>query len=214
MSTAWRTATVYICAAIGGFVAAIADMVQKEDASAIAKMTSVSARHMAVTMQPHWILLLLVILATALCFVFQPTERKQSFGVGVGIIAAIMTVTPYKQPPTGAPLIEKIDRGHLGALLHYAQANVADVFEVQAANLGQSAAVVGVSVFLKSSSQELYQKNVLEPGSAGQFRFDLKDSSASDRIGYLVDVNGIRLQPRELEVGRGPLSAVPGSLGS
>src|SRR4051812_25125326 len=56
---------------------------------------------MELVMRPYVILLVLVLLATALCFVFQPGDRKQSFAVGVGIIAAIMTVTPYRQPPTG-----------------------------------------------------------------------------------------------------------------
>jgi hypothetical protein len=72
LGAAFEPISIYVCAAIGGFLAAIADLVQKEDASAVVKMTKVTARHMEVLMQPYWILMVLVLLAAALCFVFQP----------------------------------------------------------------------------------------------------------------------------------------------
>lgn len=95
--------TVYICAAIGGTIAAIADLVQKEQASAVLKMTSISARHLNLAMPPLYVFVIVVFLGVLLCFVFQPKNRKAGFAVGAGVIASIMTVTPYQPLQTGQP---------------------------------------------------------------------------------------------------------------
>ena len=52
--------TIYACAAIGGTIAAIADLVQKEKASAVLKMTTVSARHLDLAVPPLYIFLVVV----------------------------------------------------------------------------------------------------------------------------------------------------------
>ncbi|GAB4576506.1 MAG: hypothetical protein Tsb0019_00170 [Roseibium sp.] len=95
--------TIYLCAAIGGTIAALADLVQKEQASAVLKITTISARHLNLALQPLYVFLLVVILGVLLCFVFQPRNRKAGFAVGAGVIASIMTVTPYQPLQTGQP---------------------------------------------------------------------------------------------------------------
>jgi len=101
--TSVSMATIYVCAGIGGMIAAIADLVQKEQASAVLKMTTVSARHLNLAVPPLYIFLIVVFLGVLLCFVFQPNNRKAGFAVGAGVIASIMTVTPYQPLQTGQP---------------------------------------------------------------------------------------------------------------
>lgn len=95
--------TVYLCAAIGGTITAIADIVQKEQASAVLKMTSVSARHLDLAVPPLYVFAIVVVLGVLLCFVFQPNNRRAGFAVGAGVIASIMTVTPYQPLKSGLP---------------------------------------------------------------------------------------------------------------
>ena len=199
--------TLYICAAIGGFVASVADLVQKEDASAIQKMSFVSSKHLSIDMQPVWILLILVVLATALCFVFQPTERKQSFGIGIGIIAAIMTITPYKAPLTGAPPSPVADlRGgslpfallvdppiqNANAIVKVGGQPGILTFSIQ--NATREEAVISVSVLI--GGRDYFQKNIAGPSDRIQFAFEIPDGA--DRVRYVMEVNGDRLPTRTL----------------
>ncbi|MEH7848662.1 hypothetical protein [Rhizobium laguerreae] len=206
--------TVYACAAIGGFIAALADIVQKEEASAVSKLTSLSARHLQVTLEPYWILASLIVLATALCFVFQPNDRKQSFIVGMGIIAVIMTVTPYKQPLTGipsAPIAKTSYNGpsHVADVLVASSSGTASwplhnigndlagrlKFMVKARNRSKVNATVGLSVYDSKTEKEFYQKAFLEPGQATTFVFDLGEQR-SEPFRYAVEIQGRRLPPQ------------------
>jgi len=200
---------IYIAAAIGGLFAAIADIVQKEEASAVAKLTSLSARQMKVIMEPTWILAFLVILAAALCFVFQPRDRKQSFMVGLGIIAGIMTVTPYKQPLTGIPPDMKAEATSNDILFQRAefiaeQSHVApagkNLFQLPVQNIGELDALVGVSVYDPISGQEFYQKNLLSGKRTQTFTFEVPGAATGSEILFTVDIDGKRLniQPSRL----------------
>ncbi|MCQ1855815.1 hypothetical protein [Neorhizobium galegae] len=203
-----KVTTIYTCSAIGGFIAAIADVVQKEEASAVSKLTSMSARQLQVTMQPLWILLVLVALAAALCFVFQPTDRRHSFGIGMAIIAIIMTVTPYRQPPTGFPgaainatPTTSVERG----IIHLVDApgpdaNVSpppaeqpaqghNIFNVRAQNMSSQPSVIGVSVYSPDIGQEYYQKIIVRPGEAVSLPFALSLPPGNE-FEYIVEVDG------------------------
>jgi hypothetical protein len=214
-----NTGTIYICAAIGGFIAAVADLVQKEEASAVEKITKVSARHLELTVQPLWTLSLLVILAAALCFVFQPKDRKQSFGVGVGIIAAIMTLTPYKGPLTGAPIdppavTDPAESYYAPAMVHRVsdkggflsgskRSGKNSLTEGQLAftvsNATSDEAVIAASIFV--GSRDYYQKYIANPGSDVTFAFQLPPNVRGQKVSYALEVNGKRLPNRTLTPG-------------
>lgn len=204
-----RVCTIYICAALGGFIAALADIVQKEEASAVSKLTSLTARHLGLLMAPYWVLIVLVILAVALCFVFQPSDRKQSFVVGMGIIAAVMTVTPYKQPPTGAPLPPaqtpvSSAAGSPKILWLVGQgipndrtwAENPDVFTVEIRNSAHAVVEVGLSVFNPVQGQDYYQKSAVQMGQAASLNFDLQNLPEGETLYYSFDIDGVRLPPQ------------------
>lgn len=220
-----RATIIYICAALGGLVAAIADVVQKEEASAVVKLTSMSARHLGLVMQPLYVLACLVCLAVALCMVFQPADRRQSFGVGMAIIAVIMTVTPYKQPLTGLPgsgpagvnssklngMVEIASNEEKPALGGYLSGGgigfPSPIFVMEVTNTSQVPAVVGVSVFLPTTGTEFYQKNIANPGQTIQVPFSLEGLLPGNQFNYRVDVNGRSLTAQSGEVQHGVTEA-------
>jgi hypothetical protein len=195
-SSAGKAATIYVCAAIGGFIAALADMVQKEDASAVEKLTSTTARHLHVTMEPYWILGILVAMATALCFVFQPNERKQSFLVGLGIIPAVMTVTPYKAPLTGTPkaMLPLSSSPNDGALwrgdARVIRANMAPVIPfgtVLVRNQTGEVHLISVNLFDPTRAQEFAQRQLVSPYSDFMFRFEPTLLSPMTQVQLSID---------------------------
>lgn len=211
-----KATVIYVCAALGGLIAAIADVVQKEEASAVAKLTSMSARHFGLTMQPLYVLALLVALAVALCMVFQPSDRRQSFGVGMAIIAVIMTVTPYKQPLTGLPTAEQMKSGGARArpIIELASNEElpnpdvyssggsgigfpAPMFVLNVKNSSDEPAIIGVSVFMPSTGNEFYQKNLAAPGHTIQVPFSLNDVLPGSAFQYRIDVNGKALEAQQ-----------------
>ena len=224
------TGTIYICAAIGGFIAAVADLVQKEEASAVEKITKVSARHLEFAVQPLWILSLLVVLAAALCFVFQPKDRKQSFGIGAGIIAGIMTLTPYKGPLTGVPANPTVAEPAKQTFYSQMIYRVSDEGEFleRPKSLGEDEltkgqlaftvsnetaeeAVIAASIFV--GSRDYYQKYIANPGSQVAFAFQLPPGASRQKVSYVLEVNGKRLPSRTLHISPGGF-AVSASISS
>lgn len=213
VSTTIKALSVYLCAAIGGFIASIADMVQKEEASAVTKLTALTARFLHVTMEPFWIFLSLVVLATLLCFVFQPSDRKQSFMAGMGIIALIMTITPYKQPLTGAatmtiPAAPSAMRHSIVPLSLVAGNDtllptvpgLPPTVTFGVSNRLPVGALVGIRIFDPDSSLELYQKVMLESFRGTQLHFELGTMAVTPRLYYAVELNGFRLPPQSIDL--------------
>ncbi len=195
----------YLCAALGGFIASIADIVQKEEASAVAKLTSVTARQLSLTMAPYSILIGLVIVAAALCFVFQPTNRRQSFTIGAGVIALIMTVTPYHQPPTGVPgpADSSGETGLLGiGPLHFVSARLVSesgrgILSFVVSNSTDTRSIISISVYIPSDKQEFLQKNIVDAGTSRTFEFDMKDVAPGQSVFYSVESEAERFPARE-----------------
>jgi hypothetical protein len=205
----WAAVTLYFCAAFGGFMAAVADIMQKEEASAVMKMTSLSAQHLAIQLSPVWILAGLTVSAIALCLVFQPKDRKQSFTVGAGVIAFVMTVTPYRQPETGVPeasATTTIPASSMWAeYLQYAsssgQGSVTEPGQRDHLNFvvyNNSPADAVVGIWVNFLNQEYYQKNSVSAGSRMDFRFQTSELALIDYINYAIEVDGQRMPLRTI----------------
>ncbi len=187
--------SLYLCAGFGGLIAAIADVVQKEEASAVVKLTSVSARQMRIELQPVWVLFVIVLFALFLCYVFQPRERRAAFAVGAGVIAFIMTVTPYKRPESGVV-------AESSSYLLTAPVRVAGNAEMlpiaMGAGLLKNQALIRVfndlpapveikiSLFDKTTSNVLEQRKTVLPEAEGEFAFYVGTNEEHIRAEFYV----------------------------
>lgn len=84
--------------AVGGVFAALADMIQKREASAISEVDQVLERVFETELADFNAILLVISLATALSFIFEPETKKKAFYTGAAVLALLMTVVPYNPP--------------------------------------------------------------------------------------------------------------------
>jgi len=84
--------------AVGGVVAALADVVQRGKASAIVKIADTMTDALNIAFPVLGVIFLLVGLAVALCCIFEPETKVKAFFVGAGILSIIMTFVPYELP--------------------------------------------------------------------------------------------------------------------
>lgn len=93
-------AAVALSSAIGALIAVLADLVQKEQASAIVQLATVINQFTEGFAVPvGGVGLLLVVLAVGMNFVLQPRNRLAGFYTGASIITVVMTGVPYDRPP-------------------------------------------------------------------------------------------------------------------
>jgi hypothetical protein len=194
--------TIYICAAIGGVIAAIADIVQKEQASAVMKLTTVSARHLELAVPPLYVFAIVVFLGLLLCFVFQPGNRRAGFAVGAGVIASIMTVTPYRPLQTGQPAetenttyllpgngfqVATTDIGRM--MLAMSLTDIA-VFPVK--NDLAVPVEVKMSFYDRNGQQAYEQSRAIAAGQTGIFEFSAKANQGQIKGEFFIEVAGER----------------------
>lgn len=205
--------TIYVCAAIGGTVAAIADLVQKEQASAVLKMTTISARHLNLAVPPLYIFGAIVILGVLLCFVFQPLNRRAGFAVGAGVIASIMTVTPYQPLQSGKPAETATGTSFLqGDLLQLATSDIgtlllaANLLDVAVLPVRNDLAVpveVKVSFHDRNGNQAYQQVQAIAAGGTGVFEFTALAAGGRINAEVFLEVGGEQSPYVEL-VGEAP----------
>ncbi|MHA7772546.1 hypothetical protein [Roseibium sp. M-1] len=194
--------TIYICAAIGGTIAAIADLVQKEQASAVLKMTTISARHLNLAVQPLYIFAAIVVLGVLLCFVFQPVNRRAGFAVGAGVIAAIMTVTPYQPLQSGKPaeaaggtsslLNGSLQVASSDAGVFLLAGNSVDVAMIPIRNDLAIPVEVKVSFHDRNGNQAYQQVQAIAAGGTGLFEFTALSDSGRINGEVFLEVGGER----------------------
>jgi hypothetical protein len=195
--------TIYLCAAIGGTIAALADLVQKEQASAVLKITTISARHLNLAVQPLYVFLLVVVLGVLLCFVFQPRDRKAGFAVGAGVIASIMTVTPYQPLQTGQPTDTQDETllipGQKGIQLAASDvgmlqlaAVLTDVAVVSVRNDLAVTVEVKVSYYDRNSKRAYQQVQTIATGALREFKFSAKAEEGRIDGEYFLELAGER----------------------
>ncbi|MBZ5663161.1 MAG: hypothetical protein LAO30_01020 [Acidobacteriia bacterium] len=88
-----------LSAATGGLLAVLADIMQKQDASAVEQLKSALGTVLQVRTYPWFVGLLLIVLSVALSFIFSADSNKKSFYVGASILAIMMTSVPYDAKP-------------------------------------------------------------------------------------------------------------------
>jgi len=195
--------TIYACAAIGGTIAAIADLVQKEKASAVLKMTTISARHLDLAVPPLYVFLIVVFLGVLLCFVFQPNNRRAGFAVGAGVIASIMTVTPYQPLQTGQPSetgettwnapgtrglqLASSDFGQLRLA-----ANLTDLAVIPVTNDLAVPVEVKVSFYDRNSRRAYEQVQAIAAGATRSFEFAAQSQNGRVNGELFIEVAGER----------------------
>ena len=89
-----------LSAATGGLLAVLSDIAQKQDASAVEHLKSALTGVLGVRTYPAVVVLMLVVLAVALSFIFSADSNKKAFYIGASILAIMMTAVPYNAPPS------------------------------------------------------------------------------------------------------------------
>jgi len=84
--------------AFGGVLAILADLIQKEQASAVVKVDEALRTTLMLSISPLIVALFLVGFSVALCFVFSVDSSKSAFYRGASILTVLMTLVPYKVP--------------------------------------------------------------------------------------------------------------------
>ncbi len=107
------TAQLGLCAVFGGLLAALADLVQKEHASAVLKISSVVNTYLGLPL-PRWGALLFVVIAAGLVsLIYGADTMQKSFVRGLGVLSVVMTAVPYSTPPTQVSVVGAENRGAL-----------------------------------------------------------------------------------------------------
>src|SRR5437667_3509539 len=84
---------------VGAIVAVLADLMQKDVASAILRMGEVLGDTLH-TPSPSVVAMVVVIaLAVAVCFIFECDTTTKAFYTGASILTIVMMAVPYKAPP-------------------------------------------------------------------------------------------------------------------
>jgi hypothetical protein len=83
---------------VGGLVAMLADLIQKDLASATLKMANTFNENLGIPYSTFVAICLVLLIAVALCFIFEIHTTKHAFYTGASVLAILMTVVPYNVP--------------------------------------------------------------------------------------------------------------------
>jgi len=111
------TAQLGLCAVFGGLLAALADLVQKEHASPVLKLSSVVNTYLGLPL-PRWgALLFIVIVAGLVSLIYQADNMQKSFVRGLSVLSVVMTAVPYSTPPTQVSFVGAENRSAIHELV-------------------------------------------------------------------------------------------------
>jgi len=87
---------------VGSTIAALADVVQKQEASAVTKIETAIETHLleGSSIPQYTVVLFLALLAVALVFIFGVKTKKTAFFVGASVLSMIATTMPYESVPS------------------------------------------------------------------------------------------------------------------
>lgn len=141
---------------IGALIAVLADLTQNSEASALRIIRDRLDQYLALSATTEWalptvpamVMLLLVFLGVALCFVFEVRNKRAGLYVGASIISLIATLVPY-QPANpvgvtvpGGSALASASGASEGAFLRIAQPAVNHVeLQIRAPRLPNDATV-------------------------------------------------------------------------
>jgi hypothetical protein len=94
----WGKVGIGVAGAFGGVIAVLADLIQKQDASAVLIFAATLNRTFQLEIATWGWAFVLIILAIALCVVFEPDTKPRAFYIGASILTLLMTAVPFKIP--------------------------------------------------------------------------------------------------------------------
>lgn len=103
-------------ALFGSLIAVLADLIQKDVASATLRMSTMAHQHLALDASPVFWMLFLIVLGLGICFVQEPGTKQGAFWAGASVVALLMTVVPFKEQPS-RPVANASPSGSSGVLL-------------------------------------------------------------------------------------------------
>jgi hypothetical protein len=94
-----RQIPIALSALVGAFLCVLADLTQKTEASAIINMGNALGEILNVAHTEIVAICIVLVLAIALCLIFDVSNKRNAFYLGASVLALMMTLTPYKLPP-------------------------------------------------------------------------------------------------------------------
>jgi hypothetical protein len=94
-----RLTSIICSGGFGGLLAILADVLQKQQASTVAKMDDALKTTLGLPVPILVVIPVLMALGVGLCLVFKVESREAAFFRGASVIALLMTVVPYNVPP-------------------------------------------------------------------------------------------------------------------
>jgi len=186
--------------AVGASAAVLADLTQKNEASALLKIGDVVGA--------TWLAaLVVVVLAVAVCFIFECPTPRRAFYTGASVLTILMATVPYKVPPSintnpdkVATVAPRQTGWLLGPSMAYAQVRTAAVSPVALrVNLttGDGRPVSRAILTLRDpESDAIVARSNLSGAS-----FDL--FPAPGRYALVVEVPGYAITRREIDLRAG-----------
>lgn len=96
MSRVW----IMLSGTFGAFIVALADLVQKGEASSVLAISNTLQVALSLAVPPIFCLALVIAIGLGLCLVFQPETQTKAFNRGASVLAIIMTMVPISTPPS------------------------------------------------------------------------------------------------------------------
>lgn len=96
----WRLrCAVVVSALFGGIVSVLADLIQKNEASAILLISRTFTDILQVRDANIPAIILVLLLGVAVAFIFRAETGRSAFYLGASVLAFVITLTPYKLTP-------------------------------------------------------------------------------------------------------------------
>jgi len=157
-----------LSSAFGGLLAALSDILQKDQASAVMKIHYSLRTTLGAPSNPLLVVGMLVGFGVALCFIFGADSNKRAFYIGASIPSILMTLVPYKPVPNLPS-----DPGHLANSVappaHLAR-KLLDPWVVLAQSTQELKSGLRVEVHLQTSDHQPVAQAVFSLTQAGSER--------------------------------------------
>lgn len=88
-----------LSAFVGGVICVLADLIQKDDASAILLIGRKLDKVIGIPSPTLIAIGIILVIAASLPLIFESGTKKGAFYAGASVLAILMTITPYKAPP-------------------------------------------------------------------------------------------------------------------
>ncbi len=84
----------------GSLIGILADLRQKEHASAILKLSNTAATALHLALPPLATMAFVVLAGVTICFILEARSARHAFFTGIGVLSTVMVLVPYEVPPS------------------------------------------------------------------------------------------------------------------